>query len=357
MAKKTHGLIKLSLLVALATTAGCVSQTTTDSHDAIVFRVSELHEPDQICTISLNSSNSNCWVGDNWDSVLTLFWSPNKEHIALTGGQEGGYRELYVVGADGSNQIQLSQIHTLFSFPIPEWSADSQELRSIVYDENFVPTASRVALDGTDPCILFDSTIQDGTISSNCSQISGTQLITLYQNNNLDIYLVDFDQAAVRKLTESDGQTSYGSASLSPDGQHIAFVGVEQNDTDSQAEATVKLYVMDVDGSNFHFLVDTQLDYALFGWSPDSTRIAFSAIEGETYPDIYVVDIRDFEIQQLTEGVEEDYFGSWSPDGEHIVFSRLPTTFSSWELYVMDSNGDNQHSVAVCGRRECIPDW
>lgn len=357
MEKKTQMSIKLGLSFLIVMMVGFGPSIANDESDAIVFRTSELHQPDQICTLDLNDSTINCWSDDSWAVVFNPLWSPDGRYIAFTATREG-YGEVYVMGADGSNQMQLTSVRSPISYPIPEWLPDSSWIHYVVDDENYVPTGYVVAVDGTEECILFDSAIQEGIVQSDCPYQLDTKLIALYRNDNLDIYRIDFKQAVLHQLTESDGQVLFGNPRLSPDGRHIAFWGIKQQDNSaSYTEDTFELYVMNADGSNLRYLMDTRLRYSSLGWSPDSTKIAFSAAEGETHADIYTIDIRNSNVKKLTEGLAKDIFGDWSPDGQHIVFSRLVEPFSIWQLYIIDADGTNLRYLADCGNKDCSPDW
>jgi dipeptidyl aminopeptidase/acylaminoacyl peptidase len=63
-----------------------------------------------------------------------------------------------------------------------------------------------------------------------------------------------------------------------------------------------------------------------FDWSPDGTKIAFSAtinpdlINGGT-ADIYVLDLADDTVKKIVAQPGPDYFAAWSPDGRSILFS------------------------------------
>jgi len=76
---------------------------------------------------------------------------------------------------------------------------------------------------------------------------------------------------------------------------------------------TVKL----VDRKNLHI-------YSM-NWSPDSTKIAFSAapdprVESYEKSDIYIVNVSDKDIRTLIKQIGPDSFPLWSPDGENIAF-------------------------------------
>ena len=65
-------------------------------------------------------TNSNAPNAFNADPA----WSPNGQQIAFSSNQAGGSPEIYVMNADGSNQVQLTSI----SGKEPSWSPDGQQI-------------------------------------------------------------------------------------------------------------------------------------------------------------------------------------------------------------------------------------
>ena len=128
----------------------------------------------------------------------------------------------------------------------------------------------------------------------------------------------------------------------SPDGSRIAFAA-------SDGEGEIGLHLMNADGSNQISLVSASelAANALWGaaWSPDGAKIAFIALE-DRETDIYVVNVDGSNLQRL---IESDAIAPelvWSTDGLRIAFTR--TTFASEEdyegdsdIYVMNADGSD----------------
>ena len=150
----------------------------------------------------------------------------------LSYGSNIGNEEIYVMSADGTNQINLTRHPKADRHPT--WSPDGTK-------------------------IAFTSD-RDGDREIYVMKASGGRPIQLTEN------LVPWDRAAA----------------WSPDGKRIAFTSGRDGDFD--------IYVMDADGSDPIQLTHNLLamdDHA--AWSPDGERIAFTSNrEGEF--DIYVMD-------------------------------------------------------------------
>src|SRR5437660_5938075 len=91
-----------------------------------------------------------------------------------------------------------------------------------------------------------------------------------------------------------------------------------------------------------------------FSWSPDGSKIAFSAtvnpdlIQGVT-ADVYVLNLADDSIRRLVSQPGPDNNPRWSPDGKEIVFSSAmgQTTFfaSNTRLAIVSAEGGTPHSI------------
>lgn len=169
---------------------------------------------------------------------------------------------------------------------------------------------------------------------------------------------------------------------LSPDGRHIVFY--------SMSETTGRcdhLNIIDVDGSNLQslpledrieaypvwssdsrqlaipsrqgvFLIDiedidtvhtifpqpTNFSVVSLGWSPDSTRIVFTA--GQSF-DIYTVSVRpDIDIPTVLNLTTQDNLNPiWSPDGRKIAFLSTQNGNDRLEIYIVNVDGTNVERI------------
>ena len=187
-----------------------------------------------------------------------------------------------------------------------------------------------------------------------------------HRDGNSEIYVMDADGGNLRRLTNNP--TGDGNPSWSPDGKRIVFTS-DRDGHFMNRIPTTEIYVMDADGRNQQNLTNNLSDDSSPSWSPDGKRIAFdSNREGRFNWEIYVIDADGGNLQRITnnpddDGWPDDRYPSWSPDGKRIVFSarreeHVENKFAvTYEIYVMDVDGGNQHRLTNNRNNELSPVW
>ncbi|MEA2368457.1 MAG: TolB protein [Thermoleophilaceae bacterium] len=96
------------------------------------------------------------------------------------------------------------------------------------------------------------------------------------------------------------------------------------------------IYVANPDGSDER-LVAESTDARNPAWSPDGRRIAFTARPDGNPFHIYVVNVKNGKIRQITSAPQFDSRPSWAPDGKSIVFVRdMPDDDAVFRLRLKD---------------------
>jgi TolB protein len=182
------------------------------TNDASVGRFMDTFSPDgtKIAFVSDHGGHNQLWVVNVDGSGLvqvttntgggdfTPAWSPDGTKIAYSSELAGGLEHLFVVGADGSNPVDLTP------------SLDNQHYAS---NPTWSPDGNRIAFE------------------------------TVFTQGNDDLWVMNADGSSPTDLT-NDGTTENSQPTWSPDGTHIAWVKFDFG------SFTAQVYVMNADGTN-----------------------------------------------------------------------------------------------------------
>ena len=141
----------------------------------------------------------------------------------------------------------------------------------------------------------------------------------------------------------SDSKTGVGGIQWSPDGTRIAFTAPQaptaeqerkQRDRDDAIVVDTdfrmgRIWVLDLATREARELVKAEMHATDPQWSPDGTRIAFSATPSPRADDgfrsdVYVVDVASGATRKLVENEGPDGSPRWSPDGRFLTISTRP---------------------------------
>ena len=243
---------------------------------------------------------------------VTMFWktafaSHHKAQITFTSTRDGN-TEIYVMDADGNNQVRLTN-HPEHDYQ-PSWSPDGGKIA----------------------------------------------FVSVRNGGNEQIYVMDSNGKNVKLVT--NGSLGYYPA-WSPDGQTIAYSGPEKDDWVEEGHSGIILIAPD--GSNRRILAgDVPVSDSEPAWAPDSQRIAFVSWREDWTGDIGVMDADGRNPKRLTHTPVNERHPTWSPDGSKIAFTTVLE--EDFVLSVMDADGTNQRILTeevLDGRTQLIfhPAW
>jgi Tol biopolymer transport system component len=233
--------------------------------------------------------------------------------------------DMFVMDADGSNRTLLTRGNSA------TWSPDGKDIifhaSASYYASGGTETGTPVRDDpgaATTDSDLFMANVDD--LAAAPDVLSKTQLATNITNTPTEIE-DDADWSAANGL--------------------IAFTSRPAPGTETDFTQT-EIYVMDPLHPELGRQQLTFNDYEerAVAWSPDGTRIAFSAriVEADSREgEICVINADGTGFQQLTSNTVPDLTVSWSPDGTQIAIQRNFSPFN-WEIFTMDANPDGTFS-------------
>ena len=112
-----------------------------------------------------------------------------------------------------------------------------------------------------------------------------------------------------------------GDPQISPDGNRIVYARLAM---DIMTDRPVSnLWVVDTDGSNHRPLLSGSASYSGHRWSPDGTRLAYVADDGNRGAEIHVRWMDTGQTAVLTNVPDAPSEITWSPDGRQVAFQMF----------------------------------
>jgi Tol biopolymer transport system component len=296
--------------------------------------ISERQDRSELYLMGADGSNQKPLTSINIDPISDKYlWSPDGEKIAYITSlmSPSGDARLWVINKDGTNPIQLSkQSQGRYLTDSVDWSPDSQQL---VYSAG--PNVYRINANGGGLTrLVYDS--------SKGADDWSYSLVHWLRDGRIAVVTQNQDVRRIYAMN-SDGSNK----------QEVDF-SVFLREVERVEITKNKITVMDSIGSErFHLDVDLGFVQDRIN-SPDGTKIAFASDNGGDF-EIYVFDITKLKLNQLTNNTTWDDDPAWSPDGERIVFESNRTGNS--EIYIMNFDGTRQTRLTFNSGSDESPAW
>ena len=233
-------------------------------------------------------------------------WSPDGAKIAFKSNRANGAYDIYVMNADGTNPVRVTD-HAANDHD-PAWMPDGQSL-------------------------IFMSE----------------------RDSRGDLYRVWLSDRRVERLTRNFAGRAM-MPNVSPDGRRVAFA--------AQSLQRLQFWlfqvnVLDLNGNRTQAL-DATGGSCWPAWSPDGKSIAHVLLDKE--PSVIQISngADGTPLHQLVGDPNLwHYYPEWSPDGTRIAFSISPAHHEgeNWDLAVIGADGRGFQKVTTGPGNDRVPDW
>ena len=167
---------------------------------------------------------------------------------------------------------------------------------------------------------------------------------TIEQRSVKEIYYGDYDGENQRRVTID--KTLNITPTWSPDGRSIAYT--------SYRRGMPSIFISNIYQGTLEELTKKAESNTLPQWSPDGTRLCFMS-NRDGNPEIYVANRDGSNVRRLTNHPTADTTCTWSPSGSQIAFVSDRT--GAPQLYVIGADGLGQRKLAISESYCDRPTW
>jgi len=156
------------------------------------------------------------------------------------------------------------------------------------------------------------------------------------------VYVISSNGGQERKVSGTVPRLLQVFPAWSPDGEQLAFAGVEDLDGDGKyLSAEAGIYIADAQGAQVRRVATVHAFESSLRWSPRSAQLILQVHKADApLPVAHLLDLQKGELTARDDGTT---VGCWSPDGQYIAaYSMIDR-----EIHVLDTEGEEVWSTAT----------
>ncbi len=282
-------------------------------------------------------------------------WSPDGQSVAyVTGSVWRPPNDLFIASKDGAQARKIARIESGLVLTIL-WSSDQSALKLNVVSDSDGTSIWEISREGANLHQVRQLPKEIAHSWGPLSASPGEKYLLCAADS--DLWVLGgtrsiFPARASRPIQLTSGPIGFGAPTFSPDGKTIFapggmshgellrydlnsrklepfLSGIPAEQVDFSRDGLWVTYVTfpegelwrsKVDGSERLQLSTPPLHAVVPRWSPDGTRIAFSAFRPGGNPSIYVVPAVGGQSEMISQTSEAEVGPTWTPDGNSLVF-------------------------------------
>lgn len=255
-----------------------------------------------------------------------------------------GSKEIWVMNWDGTGQRQLTNYHSITTFPSA--SPDGHIVAFTTYALGY-PGIQMLSLDTGRKLPFYNQRASMNDFVTFTPDSKRIIFSSTAGGGPPQLYMSNVDGSGFHRLTASNAIEV--EAKINPK------TGTDLVDVSGRS-GMPQIYHMSLEGTDVQRLTPGTGEATNPAWNPDGDHIAFAwtrGFEPGNY-NIFVMDIASQQIVQLTANEGRNENPGWAPDGAHIVYASKRGRQS--QLWVMNADGTGKHSLTGIGSNE-KPVW
>lgn len=256
-----------------------------------------------------------------------------------------GSKEIWVMNWDGTDQRQLTNFHSISSFPSA--SPDGHIVAFTTYAPGY-PAIEMVSLDTGRKLPFYNQRASMNAFVTFTPDSKRIIFSSTAGGGPAQLYMANIDGSGFHRITASNA--------IEVEPKINPKTGADLVDVSGRSGPEPQIYHMSIEGTDVQRLTPGTGEATNPAWNPDGDHIAFAWTKGfepGNY-NIFIMDVASRQITQLTSNEGRNENPTWAPDGAHIIYASKRGGQS--QLWVMNADGTGKHQLTQIGSNE-KPVW